>query len=141
MDNRPFKLTNMIKLLKKQDTVWQFPLPKRFVWNTHPVMIQLLFFVTLGVGMPSWIYRFDNTAALPDLGISYLFLLALLFFLLILTLVWKLFNKSWERLGLPDIHYIVGHFKTLDLWQQILLYWLSFALIFLAAIGSLIAIY
>lgn len=121
--------------------VWQFLLPKRWVGATHPVMLQLLFFVTLGVGMPSWIYRFDSTAALPDPGIGYLFLLALLFFLLILALVWKLFNKSWERLGLPDIHYIVGHFKTLNLWQQILLYWLSFALIFLAAIGSLIAIY
>lgn len=109
--------------------------------SIHPIVKYFTSLLFLSLGLPYGIYHFDTTAALPDLGISYLFLLALIFFLLMLLLCWNLFNKSWARLGLPPMVYMVKHFKELSLWQQILLYWLSFALLFLAAIGSLIAIY
>ncbi|WP_148233559.1 hypothetical protein [Pseudopedobacter saltans] len=117
-----------------------YALPKPFYFYSHPVFKQLLGLIILSLVLPYWIYRFDSTSALPDPGIIYLFLLALLFFITLLILIWKLFNSSWERLGLPDITYMVKHFKELDLWQQIILYWLSFALLLLAAIGGLTAI-
>src|SRR5690606_31986505 len=89
---------------------------------------------------PKWIYRFDPTAALPDFGLGILFFWSLAVFLMILLLCWYLFNKSWARLKLPGIDMMVLHFSQLELWQQFLLYWASFALVLLAAVGCLAAV-
>ncbi len=106
----------------------------------HPVVLLLLPIVWLSLSFPYWIYSFDHTAALPDPGIWALVLLALAVFLILLLLCWYLFNKSWERLKLPGIDFMVLHFKQLELWQQFLLYWASFALVLLAAVGCLAAV-
>ena len=107
----------------------------------HPVALLLLPTLLLSFSFPYWIYRFDQTAALPDPGIWSLLLLALTVFLLLLIICWYLFNKSWARLKLPGIDMMVSHFKQLELWQQIVLYWASFALVLLTAVGCLAAVF
>src|SRR5690606_31765015 len=95
----------------------------RPVVNIHPLIQLFIPILLLTWTFPSWIYHFDHTAALPDVGIWSLLLLAIAVFLMILLLCWYLFNKSWERLNLPGIKRMVSQFKYLELWQQFVLYW------------------
>nr|WP_052176901.1 hypothetical protein [Pedobacter glucosidilyticus] len=107
--------------------------------NVQPVIWLCLGLLIFYSAIPLWIYRVDDTAALPDAGIWVMILIALLTFLLFLALIWYLFNKSWNSLGLPSIGNLVLQFKQLTLWQQFVLYLYSFTLLLLTAIACLLA--
>lgn len=83
---------------------------------------------------------FDPSAGMIAPGIWQLILLALICFLLVIALSWWLARQLWQNLGLPSIEKMVSQFHTLASWQQQKLYWSSFALLLLTAIGVLSAI-
>lgn len=89
---------------------------------------------------PSWIYHLDPTAAIPDAGLLLIILIGIITFLILVWLAGYLLNLTVSKLGLPSIQSMVLQFNQLALWHQFVCYWASFALLLLAAIGSLIAI-
>ncbi|MET3112959.1 hypothetical protein AAKU52_000678 [Pedobacter sp. CG_S7] len=90
--------------------------------------------------MPGFIRHFDPTAGGVDPAIWLLILLALIAFLMVAALCWWLLNRFWVFLGLPQLSVMVLQFKTLELWQQLSFYWLSFALLLLVSTLCLAAI-
>ncbi|WP_304066742.1 hypothetical protein [Pedobacter glucosidilyticus] len=120
-----------------------YPNRSRITWtsfNIHPILWLWLGLWIFYGAIPSWIYQVDHTAALPDAGIWVMILIALLTFLGLFILLWYLFNKSWNSLGLPTIGNLVLQFKQLTLWQQFVLYLSSFSLLLLTAIACLLAL-
>lgn len=99
-------------------------------------IIILLLWLTL----PHLIRHFEPTAALLDTGIWQLIVLSLICFTSILTGSWWLLQKTWQRIGLPDLSNMVSQFKNLALWQQLAFYWASFALLLLAGIACIAAV-
>ncbi|MES2455415.1 MAG: hypothetical protein V4594_07740 [Bacteroidota bacterium] len=63
--------------------------------------------------------------------------LGLISFLILLELVWWLLNRFWIRLGLPGLEVLVIYYRRMDVWQQVMFYWASFALLLLAGVGCL----
>ncbi|MFC5283243.1 hypothetical protein [Pedobacter alpinus] len=110
------------------------------IQKIHPLVFLCLMFLLFYKSFPLWIYHFDPTAALPDAGIWTLIALSILVYLILLLLSAYLFKLKMKWLGLPTYHTMVSQFNTLTLWQQYVIYWASFALLLLAAIGCLIAI-
>ncbi len=51
-----------------------------------------------------------------------------------------LIHRFWLRLGLPALENMVLEFRTLELWEQLKFSVALFALLFLGAIGVMIAI-
>ena len=89
---------------------------------------------------PGWLRQVDGTVGSVDQSIWLLVVLSLISFMLITALCWWLLKRFWLVSGLPPIGTMVLQFNTLQLWQQLGLYLLSFALLLLAALGSLVAI-
>jgi hypothetical protein len=89
---------------------------------------------------PGWLRQVDGTVGSIDQSIWLLVVLSLISFMLITALCWWLLKRFWLVSGLPPIGTMVSQFNTLKLWQQLGLYLLSFALLLLAALGSLVAI-
>ncbi len=86
--------------------------------------------------LPQWLPNFASI----DPGIWQLVMVALLVFLLVLPLCWGILAYAVQRIGLPALTLIFAQFKLLTLWQQFIIYWLSFfSLVFLALL-SLMAI-
>lgn len=107
----------------------------------HPLALALLMLVLFYQSFPLWIYQLDATAALPDSGIWSLLLLSVIIYVLLLLISSLLFAMIVKRMQLPPVTQVVSQFKDLELWQQFLLFWLSFALLLLAAVGCLIAVF
>ena len=79
-------------------------------------------------------------AAMDDRNLYLLIIMSLICFLGLLSLCWWLLQIAWRSLKLPAINSLVMDFKDLELWQQLGFVWASFALLLLAAVGSLMAI-
>jgi len=90
--------------------------------------------------MPGAIRQFDPASGGVDPAIWLLILLSLLAFFMLAAWCWWLLHRFWESLGLPRIELMVLQFKSLELWQQLGFYWLSFALLLLASVMCLAAI-
>ncbi|UKT63260.1 hypothetical protein [Pedobacter mucosus] len=90
--------------------------------------------------LPSAIRFFEPTAGLLDMGIWQLILLSMICFISLLSISWWLLHHFWLSLELPNIHFMVSHFKNLTSWQQLGFYWASFALLVLAGVGTLAAV-
>lgn len=86
------------------------------------------------------IHSIDPTAVAPDQSQWLMIVLSLITFLLILALCWWLLDRHWRMMGLPPISHMVLHFNLFTLCQQLVLYFFSFALLLLAALGCLSAI-
>jgi len=126
----------MITFLKQSSSLRSF-LP---VLNIHPLLLFMVPLFLLWFWAPLWLFKLDNTIALPDAGIWILILLSFMVFLMVIGLCWYLLESSWQKLGLPGINVLVLHFKHIELWQQLTFYWLSFALLLIIATGCLMAI-
>ena len=96
--------------------------------------------MALWLVMPKMIRFYDQTAGIVDSGIWILILLSLISFMMVSALSWWLLNRFWVSLGLPALGTMVLQFNTLALWQQLGFFWLSFALLLLAAVLCLIGI-
>jgi hypothetical protein len=66
--------------------------------------------------------------------------LGLISLLVLLELAWWVFNRFWLRVGLPGIEVIAIYYRRMEVWQQVMFYWASFALVLLAGVGCLAAI-
>ena len=108
----------------------------------HSAPLHLLFIALLlhWFFFPEVIHYSDPTAGMVDQGIWMLVIISLICFLLITGLCWWLLKRFWISLDLPSLQLLVSHFKSLELWQQLGFLWASFALLILAAVGSLMAI-
>lgn len=109
-------------------------------FKAHYIWTLLLVLLLIWWGAPYWLHQIDHTAALVDMGIWLLVILAIVVFVLLLGLSALLLNSALAALGLPPVTTMVEHFEKLNLWQQMFLYWGSYALLLLAAVGSLLAI-
>ena len=109
-------------------------------FRIHPVWSLLAVLLLLWWTAPFWLRRVDQTVGLVDSGVWMLVLLAIVAFILLTALSAFLLHSILATLGLPSVVAMVEHFRKLDLWQQMLLYWGSYALLLLAAIGCLMAI-
>jgi hypothetical protein len=90
--------------------------------------------------LPAFIKVFDPGSAVIDPSIWLLLVLGLITFMVVAALNWWLLHGFWGSLGLPALGVMVLHFKSLELWQQLGFYWLSFALLLLVSSMCLIAI-
>ena len=84
--------------------------------------------MALWLVMPKMIRFYDQTGG------------SLISFMMVAALSWWLLNRFWVSLGLPALGTMVLQFNTLTLWQQLGFFWLSFALLLLAAVLCLIGI-
>ncbi len=110
---------------------------RSFAHEGHLIFGSLLLLWLL---MPRLISQFDPRAGAVDPSIWLLILLSLLAFLLLAALCWWLLYGFWLRLGLPGMDMMVLQFNSLELWQQLGFYWLSFALLLLGSTLCLMAI-
>jgi len=120
-----------------------FTMPKIYMATVLKKIEPLVLFLLLLLGWsygPGWLRLVDETVGNVDQSIWLLILLSLMTFLLISSLCWWLLQRFWLLAGLPSFVLMVSQFKTLQLWQQLSFYWLSFATLLLAALGSLMAI-
>lgn len=108
--------------------------------NRWKPAVLLLVLLAIWFIPPAMMHRLDPTAATVDQSIWLLIILSLITFLLIIALCWWLLNMYWRLLGLPPISLMVSHFNLITLCQQFVFYFISFALLLLAALGCLIAI-
>ena len=103
----------------------------------------VLLFVVLVLAWPlaqDVVLSIDPTSGYVDPSIWILLLLSLICFLGMIGLCWWFLKRFWMALGLPSLGAMVLQFNELLIWQQLGFYFASFALLLLAAIGSLIAI-
>jgi hypothetical protein len=103
------------------------------------VLLLMILFLVWSVG-PRLLQGFDATAGSVDQSIWLLVVLGLISFLIIINLSWWLFKYSWQQVGFPSIHSIVSLYDLLSPWQQLSFLLGSFALVLLAALGSLNAV-
>ncbi|MCX2478347.1 hypothetical protein OQY15_04550 [Pedobacter sp. MC2016-15] len=102
----------------------------------------LIFLLLLSIWFipATMIHQIDPTAVAPDQSQWLMVILSLITFLMIMAICWWLLNRHWQLIGLPPVSQMVSHFKLVTLWQQLVFYLLSFALVLLAALACLIAI-
>jgi hypothetical protein len=81
------------------------------------------------------------TVGLVDAGIWQLLLFATICFVALLSLCILLLKFFLATLALPSFPTMVSQLNHLTSWQQLRLYWASFALLFLGALLSLAAIF
>ncbi|RYF19395.1 MAG: hypothetical protein EOO42_14490 [Flavobacteriales bacterium] len=93
------------------------------------------------LSMPYLIRSIDQYAGLIDPGVWQLLLLACISFITMLALATLIFNWLIRSAHLPSINTMVLHFKAFNSWQQFVSYWASFALLLLAGLLSLVAIF
>ncbi|TKC03481.1 hypothetical protein [Pedobacter cryotolerans] len=91
--------------------------------------------------LPQLLHHIAPQTGLLDAGIWQLLLFTMISFLLLLSSCIWLFNGLINLWQLTPIHTMVLQVKNLQLWQQFVLYWASFALLFLGSLLSLTAIF
>lgn len=115
--------------------------------SAWPTLKNIILLLVLAVTPLILVYLFskaqemDPTMGLLDAGIWQLLLLSILSFLILSLLSWWILQKAWTGLGLPKMNTMVSQFKTLTTCQQFAFYWASFALLLLAAVLSLVAVF
>jgi len=110
------------------------------ILNRLDTLAVFMLLLATWVFAPGWLRQIDGTVGSIDQSIWLLVVLSLISFMLVIAICWWLLKRFWLMSGLPPISMMVLQFNTLQLWQQLGLYWLSFALLLLAALGSLVAI-
>jgi hypothetical protein len=126
----------------KEDKEQQKPVVRLSAGKNIRVQALLLFYTLLVIWVigPHVLQYYDPTASSIDQSIWLLVVLAMLCFMLLLSLCWWIFKNVWKVIGLPDLHMMVSQFNLLSPWQQLSFFWASFALVLLAALGSLSAV-
>jgi hypothetical protein len=81
----------------------------------------------------------EMTAGINE-SVPLMVVLALIGFLILLELCWWLLNRFWNRVGLPGLEVLVFYYRRMEVWQQVMFYWASFALLLLAGVGCLAAV-
>jgi hypothetical protein len=87
-----------------------------------------------------WIQNNMPLSGTIDPNIWLLILLSLICFVALTAFCGLLLQRAWHSAGLPSLSNLVSQFNTLAPWQQLGVYYFSFALLLLSAIGCLIAI-
>jgi hypothetical protein len=105
-----------------------------------PQHLLFIALVLLWFLFPRMIQYNDPTAGVIDQSIWLLVLASVISFLFIIGICWWLLKHFWMSLDLPSLQHLFSHFKSMELWQQLGFLWASFALLLLAALGSLMAI-
>ncbi|MGF1926307.1 MAG: hypothetical protein ACQUHE_19200 [Bacteroidia bacterium] len=105
------------------------------------IVYSILVCILLWHFLPVLIQHFNQTAGTVDASIWLLLLFAIICYIILALLSIWLFRCLLAQLGLPTINSMVSQFKTLSICQQLAFYWASFALLLLAALMSLIAIF
>ncbi len=82
----------------------------------------------------------DPTAGYIAQNTWLLLVLSIITFMLVTGLCWWLLNHFWTMTGLPHFKTMIIKFKHLTSWQQLSFFWLSFALLLLAAMSCIDAI-
>lgn len=90
--------------------------------------------------LPKLIASSDATAGYIDQSIWLLVLLSLMSFLLTVALCWWLLQRFWLGMGLPGLNSMVLNFQDLRLWEQLGFYFACFAVLLLAAVGTIAGI-
>ncbi|MCD0486964.1 hypothetical protein LPB86_01905 [Pedobacter sp. MC2016-14] len=88
-------------------------------------------------------FQMNSTDPAAVAGIESIWLLIAcsgLVFMAVIALCKTLLTKFWSALDLPDLEFMVLHFKSLELWKQLSFYLSLFGLLLLAATGCLMAI-
>jgi hypothetical protein len=126
----------------KEDKVQQKPVINLSKGRNLRIQSLLLFYTLLVTWVlgPHVLNYYDPTARSIDQSIWLLIVLALICFMLLLSLCWWIFKNVWKAIGLPSLHMMVSQFNMLSAWQQLSFFWASFALVLLAALGSLSAV-
>ncbi|WP_316801500.1 hypothetical protein [Pedobacter frigidisoli] len=83
----------------------------------------------------------DATVGLVDAGIWQLAFFSLICWFCLLMLSLGLFTFLRKQLALPSVHFMVSQFKNLQSWQQLSFYYACFALLLLAGVGCLVAVF
>jgi hypothetical protein len=109
------------------------------VKKTEPVLVALIMLL-LWFTAPKLMELGDSTTGYIDQSIWMLVLLAVISFLLMVGLCWWLLQRFWKVVGLPGLGTLILQFNSLQLWQQLVFWLASFALLLLAAVGALIAV-
>ncbi|RYD92569.1 MAG: hypothetical protein EOP54_20610 [Sphingobacteriales bacterium] len=111
----------------------------------HPFLVKsMILAVLLAVGwyiLPLILTIVDWQVGLLDPGVWQLLLFSIITFTVMLALCILLFKWCLSASGFPAFQTLVSQFKNLALWQQFVCYWASFALLLLAALLSLLAIF
>ncbi len=106
-----------------------------------PMAITALALLVLWQLVPFMLHFGNQQTGILDNSIWQLLLFAAFAFLGLLLLSAAVYRMLIGLLNLPAVHTMVSQFKTLTSWQQISLYWASFALLLLAAVGYLVAVF
>lgn len=109
--------------------------------NWLPFSVAVLSLVLFWQMLPLLLQGDDSAAGLVDGGIWQLLLFGIIAFFSLLVITAMLFKWLLALLALPTINTMVSQFKNLQLWQQFVLYWALFALLFLGGLLSLMAIF
>ena len=109
------------------------------VKKIEPYLIGLILLLVWFTAQKVMVFT-DATAGQIDQSIWLLVLLAIISFLLMLSLCWWLLKRIWVSMGLPDLGEIVLQFNSLNTWEQLKFVLALFALLLLAAVGALIAV-
>lgn len=118
-----------------------------YLKSAMPVLKNITLLLSIGIAaylliaIGSKLQELQPTMGVLDAGVWQLIALSMLCFLGLSALAWWLLQRAWVSLGLPGIQTMVSQFKHLTLWQQFALYWASFALLLLAAVLSLVAVF
>jgi hypothetical protein len=115
--------------------------PQAFSYGWLKIGAIMTILVLLWPILQHWMWTQDGTSGYIDPSVALLVLLALMSYLLLLCLSWLLLKHFWLAMGLPGLGIMVLQFQTLELWQQLGFYWASFALLVLAGVCSLGAIF
>ncbi|RYD96422.1 MAG: hypothetical protein EOP54_13770 [Sphingobacteriales bacterium] len=113
-----------------------------FTWKPVLVLVIAVTFIMVGwQALPLLLQQLMPEVGLLDNGIWQLLLFAFISYLIMLGICMLLFTWLLKWFGLPQINTMVSQFKALTSWQQFVLYWASFALLFLGSLLSLAAIF
>lgn len=112
--------------------------------NLYPIL--LIVAAVLGLYLcwqllPIFLTIGDATVGMVDAGIWQLLLFGLITWLLLVLLSVSLFGLFLRKLALPSISNMVSQFNDLSSWYQLGFYWASFALLLLAGVGCLAAVF
>ena len=104
-------------------------------------LILFIFLLLLWYFMPGLLQKIDVTVGSIDPSVWLLILLSFICFFAVTALSWWLLKQFWLIMGLPSFKLMISQYNTLQLWQQLTFYWVSFGLVLLAALGCLGAIF
>lgn len=115
-------------------------MPTKFLAKDIELGLIGLIMVLAWFTLPKLIAGSDATAGYIDQSIWLLVLLSLMSFLLTVALCWWLLQRFWLSIGLPGLNSMVLNFQDLRLWEQLGFYFACFAVLLLAAVGTMAGI-